>query len=244
MKRVINVHAHLKYDVELLPNKRFRISSIPVDEYVEHAKKQGIEKTWLMIGHTSGIRTRDEDTSNEDVLEIAKRYSDFFIPVARIWFGEDKPEHIARYREKGFKALKAIKPPLPYDADEYMVLYREAAKQGLPILFHTGWVAVGHPDRYDFPIKVDNMRPMRLDTIAREFPDLRMILNFEPRPQATFQVGIPGRKDLSVKGKNLFHSKKFRENLFFGNVSHPSPDDDWFCVRIQAEKANRTLLRY
>ena len=53
----------------------------------------------------------------------------------------DAPDAIGRLRDRGFQGLKFIDPSHPYDHDRYFPLYERAAELGMPILFHTGWLA-------------------------------------------------------------------------------------------------------
>ena len=120
--------------------------------------------------------------SPAEIAALAARRPDFFIP-----FGYAAPGHhdgVAQVREaasRGFKGMKFIFPARPYDVDEYLPIYEEAAKTGMVCLFHTG-IVIGtargdHDCAYQrrWRVSSDYMRPSRLDRIARCFPEMNIV---------------------------------------------------------------------
>jgi len=121
----------------------------------------------------SAVGPQYENRSNDECLALARRCPRV-IPFARVYFDLDGPDAIARAAGEGFRGLKFIAPRKDYDDDSYMPLYEEAARGGLPCLFHTGFVGRTIHDSEN-RVSSARMRPAFLETIARRFPDLPII---------------------------------------------------------------------
>jgi predicted TIM-barrel fold metal-dependent hydrolase len=139
------------------------------------AQCPALRQVWLL-----GLDCYKESTElagNAPVLEVAKRYPGFFIPFGFIDFTRG-PEQIDHMREQGFLGLKAIRPALAYDHEQYFPLYDRAQALDMPILFHVGVISNRTADSFALP-KVGfgptQMRPSMLDAIAAAFPNLKLI---------------------------------------------------------------------
>ncbi|MFQ6048610.1 MAG: amidohydrolase family protein, partial [Phycisphaerae bacterium] len=111
---------------------------------------------------------------NEQLAEGLGRYPQFLIGFGAVRLGIDPPSIVERLHGMGFRGLKITRPTISYDDRRADAYYARAAAYGMPILFHTGTVA---RSRYDHLLDVDcnRMRPIYLDTIARRFPELKII---------------------------------------------------------------------
>ena len=74
--------------------------------------------------------------------------------------------------EEGFRGLKFTIPLRPYDHESYLPVYERAQAYGLPCLFHTGIVTT---KQHLAGVSSAHMRPLHLDTVAHQFPRLRLI---------------------------------------------------------------------
>jgi len=128
--------------------------------------KVGTEK--LVIFSTKGACGAD----NEAVMRAHKLAPDRIIPFARLVPDVHGPADVRRFHEQGFVGFKCIIVRRNYDDHAYYPLYAAAGECGMPILFHLG--IVGRSDR-EFDVSSDRMRPIFMDTIARAFPELRII---------------------------------------------------------------------
>jgi len=81
----------------------------------------------------------------------------------------------------GFKGLRIAEATAPYDAPEFFPAYEAACALGMPILFHTGLLPVTPLDRA-FDVRCERMRPIHLDTVARQFPGLKIVGSGLGRP--------------------------------------------------------------
>lgn len=161
--KIIDAHAHLRHN------------PAGIDEIVD----SGIfEQIWLMdlsrIGALNGV----EFATQEELLEITKRYPGFFLAFGFLDLDNAVPDDLDRLVERGFSGLKPYKPLHAYSDTSYFPLYERAEKLQLPILFHTGLIA--HGERYNggkvlHSYGPEHARPGHLASIAEAFPDLNII---------------------------------------------------------------------
>ncbi|MDH7570590.1 MAG: amidohydrolase family protein, partial [Armatimonadota bacterium] len=116
--------------------------------------------------------------TNDDLLPWLRRFPNRLIGMAHIRVvGEPEgADAVQRWYDAGFRGLKLICPDAPYDHPKYFPIYERAQLLRMPILFHTGWVAVAPPgspaNQY---VRSEYMRPWHLDHLARRFPELRIL---------------------------------------------------------------------
>ena len=140
------------------------------------AESGGIEQVWLM--HISYYRASSlkDLASEQEMLEVARRYPGFFIPFGEIDFTKG-PEQIDRMKDAGFVGLKAIRPPKPYDDPSFLPIYERAEANRMPVLFHVGIILKNTREEMTpaQSLGPTNMRPSMLDGIAAAFPKLPLI---------------------------------------------------------------------
>lgn len=165
--RIINIHGHLRHADDLPARVR-----IWREWNVEKFCCACMQERWGSADHDLGGYY-----SNEDFLKVRREYGDLFIGMAAVRLYEpdvDGAADIQRYREQGFQGLKMIGPPRPYNDERYFPIYDKAQDLGMPILFHTGYLAPSAEDG-EYGINSDLMRPYTFDRIARAFPKLKII---------------------------------------------------------------------
>ena len=156
-----------------------------VDNLIKEMDKLGIEKTCISgLGIGKG-RIDNTDYSrfslgqmspdNDDVLAAMKKYPDRFIGMAFFKLGEDEPEAVEEFKQKGFSGLKINRSKKAYNDDCCMPVYAEAQRLNMPILFHTGIVLTTPFDSED-DVCCERMRPIKLDRVARRFPELKIVV--------------------------------------------------------------------
>lgn len=137
----------------------------------------------LLIGwHPSTVK-EGARVSNEFVLELAVKYPGSFAGVlASIdMAGKRLEERIQQGRElagialvKGFKFHPPDQGFYPNDRKHYD-LWEVLAASGKPVMFHTGFTVLGADSEGGKGIALDHGRPIHLDTLARDFPRLKII---------------------------------------------------------------------
>ena len=163
-----------------------------LDERGAALREAGVVKASLLSGGRFG------SLPYEDYLEFAKRDEDLWVPSAVVDPGEQSFRDIKRLYEMGYKGLKIIGTKFEYDDPRYFPCYAAAEEFGLPILMHLGVIgggvdyAITHPRRdpkaaetyqrmqkmgrmQPRDVSAIRMRPFHLDSIANNFPNLRLI---------------------------------------------------------------------
>ena len=209
-EKIVNVHTHIHKDQD-------------IDARVKLWRECNVRKVCVQVGSTVDT---DERYGNEGVLKWMRKYPDIILGFAHPDLGRemDKSETIDQFKDQGFTGLKFIRPVYSYDDERYFPLYERAEQLGMPILFHTGYLWCA-PGQRQPGLSQDKMRAIRLDTIARSFPNLRMMMAHLGNPE--FDVGL----DLIMFFENLWgeysgHSgSKFRETVL-RKLFRPLPDAD------------------
>jgi predicted TIM-barrel fold metal-dependent hydrolase len=186
MRKIFDIHMHFprnweKPDSDVTPL---------VDNLYERAVAAGITKANLLCGGRFGI-------THEDSIKHAHRHPDLFIPTAMIDPETTTPQRLRELRDMGYKGLKMIGVRRDYDCEDYFPVYETAQKFRWPILLHMGVIGGGIDYRLTHPrrdpavadsyrrwsqmaasarnVSAMRMRPFHLDTIANNFPELRLI---------------------------------------------------------------------
>jgi uncharacterized protein len=128
-------------------------------------------------------------------------------------------EQVDRFHAAGFRGLGEITSSLHnYDDRAYWPVYERAARYHMILLFHTGVVARGDPQKPQ-DVSFDRMRATRLDVIARHFPTLIVIGAHMGNPDYAEAAEI-GRWDpnlyFDLSGSSLI--KKQNDYTFFKSI--------------------------
>jgi predicted TIM-barrel fold metal-dependent hydrolase len=172
-----------------------------VDERVDALRAAGVTRASLLCPGGPGRNPGPGNLSPltyEDCIAQARRYEDLFVPVAVVNVDEARGHDIRRVQELGYRGLKIIGSRRDYDDRVYWSIYEAAEQLHMPILFHMGVIGGGvdysitHPRRdpkaaesfqrmatmgrgQPRDASAMRMRPFHLDTIANNFPQLRLI---------------------------------------------------------------------
>ncbi len=185
VRKIFDIHMHF-------PRNWEKPDSDPkplVENLYQKAVAAGVTKANFLCGGRFGI-------SHEQSIKHAQRHPDLFIPTAMIDPETTTVERMGELRDMGYRGLKMIGVRRDYDCEDYFPIYEAAQKFGWPILLHMGVIgggidyAITHPRRdpdalaslkrmtpFSQPRNMSamRMRPFHLDTIANNFPSLRLI---------------------------------------------------------------------
>lgn len=156
--QVIDAHAHL-FDV---PGY--------ADHLLAAMDAAGIERACV-----SGLGPLFMCQTNAGVRAELDRHPDRFIGAYFVRPGVDDAGAVTRAHETGFRMLKVTIPKAPYDDPRFFPLWDRAQALHIPVLFHTGFVTTAGDARGE-GISSWYMHPMRLEPVAREFPELGIIV--------------------------------------------------------------------
>jgi predicted TIM-barrel fold metal-dependent hydrolase len=137
--------------------------------------------------------------THEEAIRHAARYPELFVPVAHVDPDVTDRRRVWELYRMGYRGLKLTGVSRPYDAPEYFPMYAAAEALGMPILFHLGVMGGGidyartHPRRDPAAaqqlrmfatfagrrpsrdVSATRMHPFHLDTLANNFPTLKLI---------------------------------------------------------------------
>jgi hypothetical protein len=157
-RRIIDAHHHLGEEDGY------------AERLAETCRKLNIVKVCLLCTKLPG----DEHDNNARTKQAFEKYPDLFVGFGGVdMWASNGPDQVQALHDQGFTGLKFIIPPKPYHDTSFYPTYERAQKLGMPVLFHLGIVARSRKRG----VRVDNdlMRPVYLDTIARDFPELTII---------------------------------------------------------------------
>ena len=154
--------------------------------------------------------------------KLVQQYPDRFWGWGFIRLGEHKNSDVDYLVDLGMAGLKFHVPRKPYDDHDYFPVYERAQSLGLPCLFHTGIFTPPRP----MPgqgFRSENCRPIYLESIAQEFPQLKMIcahlgVNWNEEAAAVCRICDNVYADLSGRVDGWRSSKPidwFRQILYW-----------------------------
>lgn len=148
----------------------------PEDRFLDLVEQGVINAGWVLS--CNGIIY--EQGTDEQVIEVCKRYPDVLLPFGYLDVDEAGPERVDWLFEQGCVGLKAIWPGKAYDDPACFPYYERATELGMPILFHVGGSPYWGPGR----VRIDPatrelskyMMPITIDAVAKTFPELTIIM--------------------------------------------------------------------
>ena len=164
---IIDVHHHLVCE------KAY------VDTLLREMDKCGIEKTGLIaMGQlfqslfVMGEMVRP--LFEADVLKAIQAHPDRFFGYVYVRPGFDGPEKVRKWAEQGFKGVKFHIPEENYGHPPYFPIYEAARDLDLVCLFHTGLFYL--PSMKGERVSAERTRPIHVEAIVNEMPNLKVIL--------------------------------------------------------------------
>jgi predicted TIM-barrel fold metal-dependent hydrolase len=184
--RALDIHVHPStrgLDCDACAYFKRDLNEVPRTEekFAELFSRQQVQAL-LIAWHPSTV-TEGPRVSNDYVLDLVTKYPDTFVGVLGSFnLGVSKLDEIVEQAEallripkvKGFKFHPPDQGFYPNDR-KYYGLWEvlEAGKK--PVMFHTGFTVLGANSDGGKGITLDYGRPVHLDTLARDFPRLKII---------------------------------------------------------------------
>jgi predicted TIM-barrel fold metal-dependent hydrolase len=199
--RAIDVHVHPStrgLDTHACSYFRRNPTDIPRtgDGIAELFVKQDVKA--LLIGwHPSTVKEGARNT-NDHVLELATQYPNAFAGIlASLDMDSPDLDNVARHAEELLKvpAVKGFKfhPPdqgfFPSER-KYYGIWEVLQTGGKPAMFHVGFTVLGANTDGGSGIALDYGRPIHLDTLARDFPRMKIIAAHPGWPWQEELIGV------------------------------------------------------
>lgn len=199
--KAVDVHVHPStrgVDADACAYFRRNPADVPTteEEFAALFARCGVKA--LLIGwHPSTVAHGPRNT-NEHVIELASRYPEAFAGVlASLDTGADDLDRVAlRAQElasnpvvKGFKFHPPDQGFYPHDRRYYAIWeVLQAARK--PAMFHMGFTVLGANTDGGSGIALDYGRPLHLDTLARDFPAMKIVAAHPGWPWQEELIGV------------------------------------------------------
>jgi predicted TIM-barrel fold metal-dependent hydrolase len=187
MTRVFDTHVHL-------PTKEFLIDSggplvehglqyfgtknpiRSIETMSQEFKAAGVSKA-LLLAWDAETATKRPAIKNDVVAKICETYPDQFIGVASVdphkgaKAIDELDRAVRKLNMKGLKLHPQIQAFNPSDP-QWRPLWKKVAEHKLPTVVHTGTSGLGAGSPGGDGIHLDYSRPIHLDAVAADFPDI------------------------------------------------------------------------
>ncbi len=186
--RAIDFHVHLPtsewLDVTMegyteVAEKYFRspVSRKTLEQVAEEYR--GLDIMALLLAWDAETATHRPRLSNQYVADAVKAFPDIFLGFGSVdpLKGEEAVRGLDEIKALGLKGVKfhpSIQRFAP-DDERYWPVFARCQELGLIGLFHTGTSGIGAGTPGGQGIRLDYCRPIRLDTVAAEFPRFEII---------------------------------------------------------------------
>jgi predicted TIM-barrel fold metal-dependent hydrolase len=199
--RAIDVHVHPStrgLDHDACGYFKRDLAGLPVTEeaFADLFTRHDVKA--LLIGwHPSTVKEGPRNT-NDYVIDLVARYPEAFAGVlASFDIASETQSALVKQGEtllknprvKGFKFHPPDQNFYPHDRKYYeMWEMLEAGKK--PVMFHTGFTVLGANQEGGKGIRLDCGRPIHLDTVARDFPKMKIIAAHPGWPWQEELIGV------------------------------------------------------
>ncbi len=163
------------------PAEKFFRAAVPTRAMEEVARLyEDLDIVGVLLAWDAETATGLKPLTNDEVAGIVQKYPKQFVGFASVdpWKGKKAIEELERAITvlglKGLKLHPSIQAFYPNDTRFYP-LYEKAATLGIPALFHTGISGLGAGMPGGMGVKLDYARPIYLDHVAADFPQLTII---------------------------------------------------------------------
>ena len=207
--RAIDVHVHPStrgLDTHACNYFRRDLSDVPqTPEGFAGLYEQHDVKALLIGWHPSTVHEGARNT-NDHVLDLAANYPKSFAGVlASLDTNAQDLNAVARYAEAlvgnpkvvGFKFHPPDQGFYPSDK-KYYGIWKVSQAGGKPVMFHIGFTVLGANTDGGSGIGLDYGRPIHLDTLAKDFPRMKILAAHPGWPWVEETIGVVTHK------KNIF----------------------------------------
>jgi len=189
MPRAIDFHVHLPttdfLEGAIGPYKeaadRFFRTSVRIRDVEEMAAYyQERDLAGVLLAWDAETATGRPPLKNDTIAEIVQRYPETFVGFASVdphkgkWAIAETERAVKELGLVGMKFHPGFQEFYPHDRQFYP-LWEKIAELGVPALFHTGTTGLGAGTAGGSGVKLDYTRPIWLDHVAADFPELAIV---------------------------------------------------------------------
>jgi len=203
--RANDVHVHPStrgLDAHACSYFKRNLNEIPRDEnkFADLFIQQDVKA--LLIGWHPSTVTQGARNTNDHVLDLARKYPDAFAGIlASLDTHAADLDGVAAYakeliknpRVKGFKFHPPDQGFYPSDR-RYYGIWEVLQAGSKPVMFHVGFTVLGANTDGGSGIGLDYGRPIHLDTVAKDFPRMKIIAAHPGWPWEEELIGIVTHK--------------------------------------------------
>jgi predicted TIM-barrel fold metal-dependent hydrolase len=207
--RAIDVHVHPStrgLDTQACSYFRRNLDEVPrtPESFADLYAKQDVKA--LLIGWHPSTVTEGDKNSNDHVIDLVNRFPNAFAGIlASLDVNAEDITKVARYADElvrnpkvaGFKFHPPDQSFYPSDKKFYAV-WDVLQAGGKPVMFHVGFTVLGANTDGGSGMALDCGRPIHLDTLARDFPRMKIIAAHPGWPWQEELIGVLTHK------KNVF----------------------------------------
>lgn len=188
-KMIIDCHVHV--------NQYELMQHIPLlDDRISELQKEMTSNNVDYAVILSSYKTNSERPSAKQILDAIKKYDNLGV-VAGFSIDNHTDEDLKNFRNwikeglvKGLKIYSGYEHYYPYD-ERYQKVYDICVEFGVPAMFHTG-------DTYSPKGKLRYARPLNLDEVAVDNPELKIVMCHLGNPW------IQDAQEVIYKNKNVY----------------------------------------
>jgi uncharacterized protein len=168
-----------------------------LDEVAAYYRERNLAAVVFTVD--AGTNTGHTAISSEEIAAGAARNNDVLIPFGSVdpltgAAAIDRARYLAvESGVRGFKfhpTVQAFDPSGP----EFWPLYAALEELGLPVIFHTGQTGIGAGIPGGFGFKLWYSNPMLLDSVAADFPQLRIVMAHPSVPWQDEAIAVATHK--------------------------------------------------
>jgi predicted TIM-barrel fold metal-dependent hydrolase len=163
------------------------------------ARFRALDVFAVLLGADAETTTGVEPYPNDELAAACKKYPDRFVGFAGIdpWKGEAAVKELERsVKQLGLRGMKLHPGRQNFYPNEtrFYPLFETASSLGIPVLFHTGMMAAGAGTPGGRGQRLDYTRPIYIDHLAADFPDLTIIAAHPSWPWADEGLAVARHK--------------------------------------------------
>lgn len=195
-------------------------SEIPIrsiDEMAQEYREQGVMA--CVSGFDAETTMGTPKTSNDFVAEMVKKHPDIFIGLVGIdlWKGDSAIHELERgIKELGLHGVGELHPIAnkfyPNDRKFYP-FYEKCVELGVHVSFHTGTTGVGAGLPGGGGYLIDHSRPIYIDHLAADFPELTIVCSHPSIPWLEEELAVLTHKANVYMDISGWHPRFLTENF-------------------------------